>query len=250
MIRTFGVTHCGRVRKQNEDSLLIEPVQGLLVVCDGMGGHVGGEIAAGIATRTVAEFISNRKKDDWPFGRQEDLAEGADLLRNAIFLANQRITERGEAEPWLTRMGTTLVSALIAPDGSLHIANVGDSRAYLRHDRRFRQITSDHSWVNEQVQMGMMSETEAEHHPLRNVITRALGAQAFGGVDLVEEKLKTGDTLLLCTDGLTTMLADEIIAELVAKAGAEPEAICRDLVEAANQAGGEDNITVAVAVAD
>jgi protein phosphatase len=248
-LESHGVTDRGQLREHNEDSFVVEEGAGLFVVCDGMGGHAGGEVASKIATETIAEFIGKHRDDDWPYGREAGAPEAADLLRNAALLANQRITERIESEPWLARMGTTMVSALVESDGRCHLANVGDSRGYLWRQGALRQLTSDHSWVNEQVLRGLLSRTEAETHPLKNVITRALGAKDTLPVDLLEDRLEAGDRLLLCSDGLTGMLSDEEISVVLAQTGATSEEICRQLVEEANLAGGEDNITVVLVTA-
>jgi serine/threonine protein phosphatase PrpC len=243
-LKSHGMTDVGKLRDHNEDSYLDEKSAGLYVVCDGMGGHAGGEVASGIAVETINEFIHNQKEGDWPFGLDDQQALDGERLRNAALLANQRITEHIEKEPWLARMGTTMVSALVAPDGTSWVANIGDSRAYLWQSGTLRQITSDHSWVNEQVQRGVLSSAEAASHPLKNVITRALGARDVLPVDLMEEKLQPGDALLLCSDGLTGMLSDEAIAAILGDLSLAPEEVCRRLVEGANENGGEDNITV------
>ncbi|MFQ5669980.1 MAG: Stp1/IreP family PP2C-type Ser/Thr phosphatase [Acidobacteriota bacterium] len=244
-----GLTNKGRVRDHNEDCLVLHPEGGLYAVCDGMGGHAGGEVASSVAAKTITDFILNRKDGDWPYGRQENQPVGADLLRNAALLANQRIFERIQAEPWLARMGTTMVSALVNGGGEFFLANVGDSRAYLWRGGTLRQLTSDHSWVNEQVQQGTLSPSEAERHPLKNVITRALGAREALPIDLIREQLEAGDGLLLCSDGLTGMLPDAVIARILAENGQHAASICRQLVAQANQAGGEDNISVILLLA-
>ncbi len=248
-LKSHGITDRGRLREHNEDSYVVAPDLGLYVVCDGMGGHAGGEVASRIAAETITDFVRNHNGGHWPFGQEPDAPEADNLLRNAALLANQRITERIEAEPWLARMGTTMVSALIGGEGRLHLANVGDSRGYLWRGGALRQLTSDHSWVNEQVRRGVLSRAEAENHPLKNVITRALGAREAMAVDLVSEDLQPGDRVLLCSDGLTGMLDDEAIAMILGEKGVSPEAMCRKLVEQANAAGGEDNITVVVIAA-
>jgi protein phosphatase len=243
-LQFHGLTDVGKLRDHNEDTFVVKPEAGLVVVCDGMGGHAGGEVASGIAVDTITEFICNQKEGDWPFGRDDGHSEAGDRLRNAALLANQRISERIEKEPALARMGTTMVSALVVPDGTSWVANVGDSRAYLWHDGILRQVTSDHSWVNEQVQRGVLSNSEAASHPLKNVITRALGARDVPPVDLVKERLRPGDCL--CSDGLTGMVSDADIGAILGDYGLTVEEICKRLVAAANQAGGEDNITVVV----
>jgi protein phosphatase len=246
VLKSHGMTDVGRLRDHNEDSFVVQKETGLYVVCDGMGGHAGGEVASRIAVETIRDFVVNHQDGHWPFGREEEISSAGDMLRNAALLANRRITERIEAEPWLARMGTTMVSALVESDGTTHVANVGDSRAYLWRDGSLRQLTSDHSWVNEQVQRGVLSRAEAEVHPLKNVITRALGARDTMAVDLVPERLQAGDRLLLCSDGLTGMVDDGEIAGILGSQDATPEEMCGQLVAAANAAGGEDNITVVI----
>lgn len=243
-LKSHGLSDVGKLRDHNEDSFAVDSSAGLFVVCDGMGGHAGGEVASSVAVDTIKDFISNQPEGEWPFGLDENAPQAGERLRNAALLANQRITERIEAEPWLARMGTTMVSALVAPDGTSWVANIGDSRAYRWHDGVLRQVTSDHSWVNEQVQRGVLSCAEAASHPLKNVITRALGARDNLPVDLVEERLQPGDYLLLCSDGLTGMVNDDAIGEILADSSIGPEEACQRLVAAANEAGGEDNITV------
>ena len=243
-LQSHGMTDVGKLRDHNEDSYLDEKSAGLFVVCDGMGGHAGGEVASSIAVETINEFIHNQKEGDWPFGHDAERPLAGERLRNAALLANQRITEHIEKEPWLARMGTTMVSALVAPDGASWVANIGDSRAYLWRDGSLRQITSDHSWVNEQVQRGVLSSAEAAAHPLKNVITRALGARDTLPVDLMEEHLQSGDALLLCSDGLTGMVTDEAITGILGDLSLPPEVACQQLIDAANENGGEDNITV------
>jgi len=244
-IQSYGLSDKGRRRARNEDSLVLDPAHGLFVVCDGMGGHVGGEVASGLAAQAIVGFVTARAADEWPFERLPALSEPADILRNAALLANRRIAERITSEPGLARMGTTMVAVLLLAGGRVTLAHVGDSRAYLWRQGQLRQLTSDHSWVNEQVQMGALSKSEAERHPFRNIITRALGTPEELSVDVIEETLRAGDWLLLCSDGLTGMVDDAKIAEILATES-DPRAACDRLVGAANAAGGDDNITVAV----
>ena len=142
-------------------------------------------------------------------------------------------------------MGTTLVALLHIDDLAI-IGNVGDSRAYLLRDGRLQRLTSDHSWVNEQVKMGLLSDDAAQRHPMRNIVTRALGSRTDVTVDLIEEGMQPGDTFLLCSDGLNTMLSHEEIQSTLKRHATDPEKACRALVEAANERGGEDNTTVIV----
>ena len=197
-----------------------------------------------IATETIAEFIGGHREGDWPYGREEGAPEAADLLRNAALLANRRITERIEAEPWLARMGTTMVSALVEADGRCHLANVGDSRGYLWREGNLRQLTSDHSWVNEQVRRGGMTQEEATSSSFRNVITRSLGNSPSVDVDIFCENLEIGDTFVLCSDGLSGEVTDDEIHAAVAD-NAPSQAAWR-LVDLALDHGGRDNVTIVV----
>jgi serine/threonine protein phosphatase PrpC len=221
-----GLTDPGITRPSNEDALLIEPP--LYAVADGMGGHRAGEIASRVA---VGELLaaSPRRID-------------TKALARAVRAANRAVIDSAEKSRTRTGMGTTLTAAMV--DG-LHIslAHVGDSRAYLLHEGRLEQLTEDHSMVADLVRHGSITEQDARFHPQRSVITRALGSDANMVADTYEADASPGDRLLLCTDGLTAMLEDGYIAEILLTER-DPEAAVAKLVEAANRAGGYDNITV------
>ena len=231
-----GATDIGRVRAINEDALLLDFDHGLFAVADGMGGHAAGEVASGLAVEALSELLA----------RPRDPAEDAsELLSQAIEEASRSIAARSEDNPEFRHMGTTVVAALV--DGlRLSIAHVGDSRAYLWRGGQIRQLTSDHSWVNELVRLGMLSREQAARDPRRNVVTRALGSGAVVGPDIWQGDLDPGDILLLCTDGLTSMLDDQHIGEVIAASAPALDQVCHGLIEAANAAGGEDNTTVIV----
>jgi PPM family protein phosphatase len=221
-------SHRGLVRQTNEDSYLVR--KGLYVVCDGMGGARGGEVASQMACERLVALAPE--------------AVGKDELREAIVDANGSIAARSLAEPHLLGMGTTLTSALIKDD-SMILGHVGDSRAYLLHQGTLRQLTDDHSWVGEMVRRGELTTEEAAIHPHRSVITRALGTDGEAAPDLLEVGLEPGDRLLLCSDGLSGMVANDRIQEILGQAEG-PQAAADSLVQAALEGGGEDNVTVVV----
>ncbi len=221
-------SHRGLVRQTNEDSFLVR--KGLYVVCDGMGGARGGEVASQMACERLAALSPD--------------SAGKDELHDAIADANDSIAARSVAEPHLLGMGTTLTSALIH-DETVILGHVGDSRAYLLRGESLRQLTDDHSWVGEMVRRGELTPAEAAIHPHRSVITRALGTEGETAPDLLEIDLEQGDRLLLCSDGLSGMVSDEKIEEVLRRPDG-PQAAADALVQAALGGGGEDNVTVVV----
>ena len=237
-LRTGAATDVGRVRQVNQDALLVEGDRGLYAVADGMGGHRGGEVASQLAIEALRQ------------------AYGEADLADAIAEANLRIFERGAEDPNLHGMGTTVVAAAVldgdggaaagdepTPGGQLLIANVGDSRAYLFRDGELTQLTEDHSMVADLLREGRISETEAEVHPQRNIVTRVLGVYEEVDVDLWPVDAVQGDRVLLCSDGLVNeVTADQIAAVL--RRLADPQDAASELVRRANEGGGRDNITV------
>ena len=239
-----GMTHVGRQRQHNEDSYLVENDAHLFLVADGMGGHAAGEIASRIAVDSISEFILHTKEDDgtWPHAYDEAYKRTTNRLMAAVRLANTRVLEAMRKDARLRGMGTTVVAGL-ADDTTMSIAHVGDSRAYMIRDNKLSRITNDHSWVFEQVQAGMLTEAEAEKHPLRNVITRALGGALQVVPDATEIDSHPGDIYLLCSDGLTGMVPEEEILRVVTGSDGDLEKACKQLIDAANERGGLDNIT-------
>ncbi|MGZ5494329.1 MAG: Stp1/IreP family PP2C-type Ser/Thr phosphatase [Thermoanaerobaculia bacterium] len=242
-VKTAGLTHVGRQRQHNEDSFLVENTARLFLVADGMGGHAAGEIASRIAVDSISEFILHTKEDDgtWPHAYDEQFKRSTNRLMAAVRMANTRVLEAMRKDARLRGMGTTVVAA-IADGDVMSFAHVGDSRAYLIRDNALTRITNDHSWVFEQVQAGMLTEAEAEKHPLRNVITRALGGALQVNPDASEIHAKPGDMFLLCSDGLTGMVPEDEILRIVAE-NADPVVACQKLIDEANERGGLDNIT-------
>jgi protein phosphatase len=241
-----AVTDVGRRRKGNEDSVLANAEQRLFVVADGMGGHAAGEVASRVAVDAINEFVcltGGDREITWPFELDASISYDGNRLKTAVRHANQKVLDTTQESSEYEGMATTVVAALLE-DTLVNLAHVGDSRVYLLRGETLRQLTSDHSWVNEQIQNGVISPDQARSHPLRNVVTRALGGRAELRVDMRSEKLEPGDVLLLCSDGLTTMMADDEIRERLLRAGADIERAAQDLVDGANEHGGEDNITV------
>jgi len=241
-----GITDVGRKREANEDSFAVVPEDSLFVVADGMGGHAAGEVASRLAVTAISDFIASTRRDTeitWPFEYDMSMSIEGNRLRTAIRLANQRILDTISHKKDLEGMGTTLVGAMVS-EGKACVGHVGDSRAYLIHDGEINQITSDHSWVNEQVKLGFLTRNDASRHPFRNVVTRALGSKEDVVVDLAEQPLEPGDYLVLCSDGLNSMLEDEEIASIVMENDGDIDAAARALVARANERGGEDNVTV------
>src|SRR5438067_10219221 len=243
-VKAFGLTHVGRQRQHNEDSFLVESDARLFLVADGIGGHAAGEIASKIAVESINEFIVHTKEDDgtWPHAYDEQYKRSTNRLMAAVRMANTRVLEAMRKDARLRGMGTTVVAAL-ADDETMSVAHVGDSRVYLVRDGRISRLTNDHSWVFEQVQAGMLTEEEAEKHPLRNVITRALGGALQVSPDASEVAFRSGDVYLLCSDGLTGMVPEEEILRVVNDESADLERACQELIDRANERGGLDNVT-------
>jgi len=236
----------GRKRKGNEDALFLNPGQKLYVVADGMGGHAAGEVASRVAVDAINEFVTltgGNEEITWPFGLDDSISYEGNRLKTAIRHANRRVLEATRESAEYEGMATTVAAVLV--DGSTaNIAHVGDSRIYLWSGGAISQLTSDHSWVNEQIQSGVISPEQARNHPLRNVVTRALGGRSDLLVDIQSRRMDPGEVLLLCSDGLTTMIGDEEIARILGEAGGDVARAATALVQEANDRGGEDNITV------
>jgi serine/threonine protein phosphatase PrpC len=241
-----AVTDVGRRRKGNEDSLFVNLEHRLFVVADGMGGHAAGEVASRVAVEAINEFIcltGGDREITWPFELDENASFDGNRLKTAIRFANQKVLDATQQSAEYEGMATTVVAALVE-DGVVNVAHVGDSRVYLLRDGALRQLTNDHSWVNEQIQNGVISPDQARTHPLRNVVTRALGGRTDLQVDLQALPVRADDVLMLCTDGLTTMLGDAEIFDCMTRALPDVDRAAEQLVAEANERGGEDNITV------
>jgi protein phosphatase len=226
-----ALSDCGSKRPSNEDAFGFSAEDGVYVVCDGMGGAAAGEIASSMAVDAVLRLLSSRER----------AAPLEEAIEEAVRAANEAIHSRAEGDFQLNGMGTTL-AGLVTEGRRVLVFNVGDSRSYLLRDRKLKQISLDHSLVEEQVRMGRITSAEALRSPLRNVITRALGTQPCVEPDLFELEAEAGDIFLLCSDGLTGEVPDAQIESLLA-ADLPLDQLCACLVEAANVAGGHDNIT-------
>lgn len=248
MIEAFGKTDVGRRRKLNEDSFLVDPETHLYAVCDGMGGHNAGEVASRMAIEALDAFVqkSHREKEiTWPYGLDADLSFAGNRLKTAIKLANRKVFRAADNREDYTGMGTTVVAALVTEaDRLLTVGSAGDSRCYVLRGDELKQITTDDSWVSAAWAEGILSAEEIERHPLKNVITKAVGAKDSIEIDVVEHKLEPGDLVLICSDGLHSMINDQAIREVLVARGASLEEAAGGLIDAANEAGGRDNVSV------
>ncbi len=243
-----GLTDVGLQRDHNEDSYAVLSEYDLFIVADGMGGHRAGDVASRLATDAIAEFFRSTAQEDatWPFHFDTSLSEDENRLVTGIRVANRRIFERSIRSRDCAGMGTTVVGALYSKKKNrLFVGHVGDSRAYRVRGDQIQQLTRDHSLINDYL-LAMPELTEEQRAELpKNVITRALGMQDSVAVDLVNDEPQLGDVYLLCSDGLSGMLTDEQILDVVGSSK-ETNEICRRLIETANENGGEDNITALV----
>ena len=220
----------GRVRKDNEDNYLVSNERDLFVVADGMGGHAGGEVASSIVKRVLDEEITALQPAD----------DCEKILLNALLKANSLILRLGRDQAYLG-MGTTVTAAMFVM-GRLYIAHIGDSRAYLFREGQLQLLTQDHSLVNELLQKGELTKEEAEHHPRRNILTRALGTVENPQIDQFNLGVQRGDLLLLCTDGLHNLVKEQEIRQILSGSD-QLEKMVDSLVDLALERGGNDNIT-------
>jgi protein phosphatase len=247
-IDAHGITHVGRVRQSNEDALAFDTAAGVFVVADGMGGHSAGEVASRLAVDTVCEFLARSRADDgltWPFGVDAALSVEGNRLATAVRLANRRVFAATEAQPDRAGMGTTVVAATLTAD-LLTVCSVGDSRLYSFRDGRLTQLTRDDTWIAALMAQDATADPAAlEHHPLRHMLTEAVGTQQDVRVGVQEHTIAPGELLLLCSDGLHSTVADAEIARLLTGL-ADPEHACQALIEAALATGARDNVTALV----
>lgn len=239
-------TDHGLRRSSNEDSHSSRPEIGLFVVADGMGGHVAGEVASRVAVESIAAFIQETagadKNRTWPFPFEPELSLEANRLKAAFRLANRRIAAAIADSQDLRGMATTASAILHGPAHSC-VGHIGDSRVYVLRGDELAQLTHDHSWVEEQVRAGMLTPAAARLHPWRNVVTRALSGGDDPDIDVVELQPAPGERFLLCSDGLFGVVHDEQIVDIVSDRKASLDELCGRLIDAANAAGGPDNIT-------
>lgn len=244
-IEFSAASDAGKVRGNNEDSYLLEPQLELAIVADGMGGHNSGEVASSLGVKvTCSEFKVMKGTSLKPKPYNDKFSLETNQLGFAVQLANSVIYEAGNSSTNSKGMGTTLTAALFNSP-LLCLAHIGDSRAYLFRGGQLKQITEDHSLVQEHVRNGLLTKEQAEASPLQNILTRALGAQKTPAVDLLETELAEGDRVLMCTDGLFKAVKEQ---EILATLKAQPDDLqaCASLVATANANGGPDNITLII----
>jgi protein phosphatase len=245
------VSHPGLRREENEDAYCVRADVGLYIVADGMGGHAAGEVASRLATDTIESFVSDTRNADpnqtWPFPYDPTLSLDGNRLKAAFRLANRKIAAAMEENDRLRGMATT--AAAVRVNRQPVVAHVGDSRVYRWRGGRLDQITEDHSWVSEQVRAGVLTDADARRHPWRNVVTRALSGGDDPDVEVADVDLEVGDRLLVCSDGLSGVVTSDRLQEILG-AGTSLEDTCQALIDAANEAGGPDNITVAMLQVD
>jgi PPM family protein phosphatase len=234
--RAAGATDVGRVRKGNEDAFLVDAERGVFLVADGMGGHAAGEIASALATQAVGDTL----RQGVDRGLQADALAAA--MVESIRAADRAISAHVMRAPDTRGMGTTMTAVVVCTDGTYRLGHIGDSRAYLFRGGRLSQITTDHTWVQREVDAGRLTASAARRHHLAHVVTRALGANGSEEPDLLAGEFQAGDLLLLCSDGLTGMVPDRQLARLLPLEIRLEDRVA-GLIAAANQRGGRDNIT-------
>ena len=249
-----GLSDVGRQREHNEDRFVILPDHSLFIVADGMGGHRAGDVASTIARTEVADFFKTTMTEDitWPFPFDQSKTEEENKLITGIKLANRKIYDKALGSRELHGMGTTVVGLLYAPKrNQAYVAHVGDSRCYRVRNGSIEQLTRDHSLINEYLQAMPELPTEQRDNLPKNVITRALGMHDQVQVDTKVDTPHPGDVYVLCSDGLSGMLTDQEIAEIVSASVNDLDTVVKTLIARANEHGGEDNVTaVCVRVAD
>jgi serine/threonine protein phosphatase PrpC len=251
MVTAHGVTHPGLVRQNNEDALFWDPDLGLFIVADGMGGHNAGEVASNLAVEAIKGFLARSRESEeftWPYGLDPELSYPGNRLMTSIKLANRRVFKAGESRDEYTGLGTTVVAALIEDD-QLTFSGVGDSRIYTFSNGRLDQITEDDSWIATVLarESGRSAKEDAAlaSHPMRHVLTNVLGAREPMEMDVSERLLTSGETLLLCSDGLHGALEDQVLEDVLSS-GRPVEDMAATLVRLALDRDGADNITALV----
>jgi protein phosphatase len=247
IIEAYGKSDRGCTRTENEDRIFFDASLGLFVVCDGMGGAQRGAVAADLAVAAIQYYIDathDRYDVSWPFGYRFEISADANRLTTSVRLANRQVWRRAEQSLECAGMGATVASVLLS-DGRIVTANVGDSRVYRSRKGRLEQISIDDTIIASMLQKGLLSREEAVTHPMRNVVTQAAGSQENVEVHLAEDTIESGDAILLCTDGLYVVVPEADIEALLAS-GETAEACVAQLVSAAIDAGGPDNVSVIV----
>jgi protein phosphatase len=247
-IRSVQITDTGRVREHNEDAIGSNLDAGLLVLADGMGGYNAGEVASGIAVKTVLEFVGQacQREQRSALDPESRLMRQSIVLRDAIARANKIIHQTAKSQPQCEGMGTTIAACLFH-DNRVSMAHVGDSRIYRLRSGRLEQLTMDHSLLQELVDRGYYSQEEAARSTNRNYVTRALGVEPVVQVEIQEDEVRQGDIYLLCSDGLPDMVEDEDIHLTISTFNANLEVVGQQLIQLSNDHGGKDNVSVILA---
>jgi serine/threonine protein phosphatase PrpC len=247
-IKSVGMSDVGRVREHNEDTIGVDADIGLFVLADGMGGYNAGEVASGIAVKTIMSLVKEalEKQNMAPADRTTGLARPSIVLRDAIIRANKIIYQTAKTQPQCEGMGTTIVACLFF-DNRVAIAHVGDSRLYRLRANRFEQLTMDHSLLQELVDRGFYSPAEAQRATNKNYVTRALGVEPTVEVEVHEQAAQKSDVYVLCSDGLSDMVEDEDIHLTISTFNASLETVAKQLVQLSNDNGGRDNISIILA---
>jgi PPM family protein phosphatase len=245
-----GKTDTGRVREHNEDTIASDVDVGLLVLADGMGGYNAGEVASGIAVKTITNLVREglNREDLSAIDRATGLTRPSIVLRDAITRANKIIYQTARSQAECEGMGTTVVAALFY-DNKISIAHVGDSRLYRQRGSQISQVTMDHSLLQELVDRGFYSPEEAQRAANKNYVTRALGVEPQVEVEVQEHPVDKGDIFILCSDGLSDMVEDEDIRLTISTFGANLDTVAKQLIQLANENGGRDNVSVVLAQA-
>jgi serine/threonine protein phosphatase PrpC len=245
-----GQTDTGRVREHNEDTIATDADAGLLVLADGMGGYNAGEVASGIAVKTITNLVREglAREDLGSVDRGTGLSRPSIVLRDAITRANKIIYQTARSQAECEGMGTTVVAALFY-DNRISIAHVGDSRLYRQRGSQIAQVTMDHSLLQELVDRGFYSPEEAQRAANKNYVTRALGVEPQVEVEVQEHPVDKGDIFILCSDGLSDMVEDEDIRLTISTFGANLDTVAKQLIQLANENGGRDNVSVVLAQA-
>jgi PPM family protein phosphatase len=249
-LRCVGLTDTGKVREHNEDTIAVDPDIGLLVLADGMGGYNAGEVASGIAVKTIVNLVKEQveREDLNVQDREAGLSRPTIILRDAIHRANKIIYQTARTQPQCEGMGTTVVAALFF-DNKITIAHVGDSRLYRQRPsgEKIEQVTMDHSLLQELVDRGFYSAEEAQRAANKNYVTRALGVEPNVEVEIQEVPVSKGEVFVLCSDGLSDMVEDEDIHLTINTFSANLDTVAKQLIQLANDNGGRDNVSVVMA---